>query len=194
MRTSNSSARDEILRAAMSVLARANYAEISMQDIAKAGGVTKPTIYYYFESKQGLFEALSSMIVDHIRDIVLEEIAGSRGLSSTLEGIASRMLESPYTSPDLASALFAFYSDPSLKANVPTLRGEMEQIHMLLKDLFARGKADGVVREDVDVDLICRIYNSVIHSYLGMRLESGCCGGPGPVEIVRVLMQGVGKD
>jgi TetR/AcrR family transcriptional regulator len=47
-----------ILDAALQLFARKGYEYVSVQEIAEAVGVTKPTLYYYFKSKQGLLEAI----------------------------------------------------------------------------------------------------------------------------------------
>jgi multidrug efflux pump subunit AcrA (membrane-fusion protein)/DNA-binding transcriptional regulator YbjK len=49
--------RDEILAAAAKVFARDGFAETDVQDIADAVGVSKGTVYRYFETKDGLFLA-----------------------------------------------------------------------------------------------------------------------------------------
>jgi len=51
-------ARDRILSAAARLYALRGYEGTSMREIAAAAGVTKPLIYYHFESKQNLFSSL----------------------------------------------------------------------------------------------------------------------------------------
>jgi AcrR family transcriptional regulator len=50
--------RDRILEQALHVFAATGYAGASMQEISVAAGVTKPTLYYYFGSKAGLYRAV----------------------------------------------------------------------------------------------------------------------------------------
>jgi len=52
------SARDRILRAAARLYAVQGFEGTSMRDIAAAAGVTKPLIFYHFDSKERLFESL----------------------------------------------------------------------------------------------------------------------------------------
>lgn len=51
-------ARDRILGAAARLYALKGYEGTSMREIADAAAVTKPLIYYHFESKQSLFSSL----------------------------------------------------------------------------------------------------------------------------------------
>ena len=50
--------RTQILAAARAVFERAGYDGASMNDIATEGGVSKPTLYVYFDSKEKLFDGL----------------------------------------------------------------------------------------------------------------------------------------
>ncbi|HEV2561534.1 MAG TPA: TetR/AcrR family transcriptional regulator [Rhizomicrobium sp.] len=48
----------EILEAALAVFAEKGFAATRMEDIARSAGVTKGTIYLYFESKEAVFRGL----------------------------------------------------------------------------------------------------------------------------------------
>ncbi|MFM1843004.1 MAG: hypothetical protein RLZZ490_1742, partial [Cyanobacteriota bacterium] len=49
---------DQILAGALKIFTTQGYAAASMDRIAKAAGVSKPTLYSYFQDKEGLFLAL----------------------------------------------------------------------------------------------------------------------------------------
>jgi AcrR family transcriptional regulator len=55
-----------ILEAALSVFAEAGYSGASMDVIARRAGVSKPTLYQYFGSKEQLFEAIMFSGRDHM--------------------------------------------------------------------------------------------------------------------------------
>lgn len=56
--TTASSKSEQILQAAMRVFLQHGYAGTSMERVAIEAGVSKPTLYSYFQNKQGLFTAL----------------------------------------------------------------------------------------------------------------------------------------
>ncbi len=58
METQTGSAIARILRTAESLFLSKNYAEVTMEQIAEAGSVTKGAIYHYFSSKEALYLAL----------------------------------------------------------------------------------------------------------------------------------------
>ena len=47
-----------ILRAALELFSVKGYDAVGVQEICDAAGITKPTLYYFFKSKQGLVEAI----------------------------------------------------------------------------------------------------------------------------------------
>ena len=64
MGKSSSDPRQRLLDAGLKQFANRGYAGTSVQDITEEAKVTKPTLYYYFESKEGLFQALVDQAMD----------------------------------------------------------------------------------------------------------------------------------
>jgi AcrR family transcriptional regulator len=56
--------RQRLFEAAQKTFANCGYAAASVQDIVDLARVTKPTLYYYFGSKEGLYQAM----VDYAQD------------------------------------------------------------------------------------------------------------------------------
>jgi AcrR family transcriptional regulator len=52
------SARDSILEAAWMLVGEEGLAGLSMRDLARRAGVTTPTVYNYFESKNAIYDAM----------------------------------------------------------------------------------------------------------------------------------------
>ena len=60
MLTTDSTTRQQVLQAALKKFADCGYEGTSVQDIVEAAKVTKPTLYYYFDNKVELYQALLS--------------------------------------------------------------------------------------------------------------------------------------
>jgi AcrR family transcriptional regulator len=75
----------EILEAALKVFAQKGFAAARMDDIAKEAGVTKGTIYLYFENKEAVFKSL-------VRESVGATIATVTAAAQTPEGSARLLL------------------------------------------------------------------------------------------------------
>jgi AcrR family transcriptional regulator len=66
----------EILDAALRVFSEKGFAAARMEDIAKAAGVTKGTIYLYFENKESVFKNLVlDLVGDVLGDIEMHMVA-----------------------------------------------------------------------------------------------------------------------
>jgi len=74
----------EILDAALAVFAQKGFAATRLDDVAAKAGITKGTIYLYFDSKQALFEALARQSVGAQIDQVTAQLAGFSGSTSDL--------------------------------------------------------------------------------------------------------------
>lgn len=61
--------RREILRAAFQAFAEKGYDKTSMEDIVQTSGLSKGTLYWYFDSKQTLFVALVTMVFDEFQTV-----------------------------------------------------------------------------------------------------------------------------
>lgn len=79
--------RERIYAAAVECFKRNGVRRTSMEDVARQAGVSRPTIYYYFENKRALtVEAvLRQQAASHRRQ--REQIAGRQGLDAVVESI-----------------------------------------------------------------------------------------------------------
>jgi len=64
--------RDTLLRAGINLFAEKGYASTSVREIVSVAGVTKPVLYYYFQSKEGLFRAILDSAAQE-QEVILEE-------------------------------------------------------------------------------------------------------------------------
>lgn len=65
-------ARKRISQAAFRLFAEKGYSCTSVQDIAGAADVQKSILYYYFGSKEGLYQSLCSESATHLREFMLQ--------------------------------------------------------------------------------------------------------------------------
>jgi len=70
--------RERLLETATAFFAEKGYAGTSVREIVEKAGVSKPVLYYYFKSKEGLFYAILEWAADVQRSI-LDEIFEARG-------------------------------------------------------------------------------------------------------------------
>lgn len=74
----------EILEAALAVFAQKGFAGTRMDDIARRAGITKGTIYLYFDSKQSVFKALARASIGEQLAAVKAQVENFPGSSAQL--------------------------------------------------------------------------------------------------------------
>lgn len=84
--------RRQILDGARALFLSRGFEATSMQDVARAAGVSKGTLYVYFDSKEAMFQALVQQECGLLQDSVRQLAAASGPVQDDLLAIARRML------------------------------------------------------------------------------------------------------
>jgi AcrR family transcriptional regulator len=79
--------RGQILDAALHVFAKVGFAGATLRQVADAAGVSKGTVFHYFETKEALFRAV-------VNDLVVTRLEATRELVRTHDGTASALVKS----------------------------------------------------------------------------------------------------
>src|SRR5271166_2156862 len=101
-----------IARAAARLFAERGYDATSVREIVEAAGVAKPTLYYYFRSKEGLAQALLTVPLSNL-------VSALRGIVTTVEdpiACLERVIEAQYEfcreDPDRGRFIYALLFGP----------------------------------------------------------------------------------
>lgn len=84
--------RQEIVEAAKSLFARNGYSPTSMDEIAKKVGIAKPSLYYFFKSKEEIFAAIVEEVVVEIKDYLSAELKICKNRSEPLGKMIERTI------------------------------------------------------------------------------------------------------
>jgi AcrR family transcriptional regulator len=155
--------REEILRAALEVVARSGFSGASVRTIADAVGLSQAGLLHYFDSKQELFTAILRARNDRDRALAESLLTGEPPrldeLAEAYVGIVRHNAEVPGL-VRLFSRLAVDASDPPHPAHRYFLeRGEA------LREVFIhaleRGQREGTVTAAIPADSIARILQAV---------------------------------
>jgi len=75
----------ELLAAALALFVERGYAATRLDDVAARAGVSKGTLYLYFENKEDLFKAV-------VRENIVARISETRGLARQFDGARDELL------------------------------------------------------------------------------------------------------
>ncbi|GLR17207.1 TetR/AcrR family transcriptional regulator [Portibacter lacus] len=81
---------NSIIDAAEKVFSRQGFANTKMEDVAKALGMSKGTIYFYFSSKENLYMAITYRAFQALIDTFYESVSATKD-ESGLEGLVGLM-------------------------------------------------------------------------------------------------------
>jgi len=143
--------RQNILDAAMKVIAESNYYEATTAKIAAAAGITEPTIYLHFESKQQLFLDLLDDIRHHIISRFLELIGEGEDTVSRLRNLAKAHYE--FIIHQGRGERFKVLTMATL-VNDPDVKERLELIYNDLRNFFleqlGKARSMNIIRDDLD--------------------------------------------
>lgn len=108
-----------ILEAAMSLFARKGYAATSVREVVQEAEVTNPMLYYYFDSKEGLFTALTELMhLEFARDLE-QAMQTDLPFEEKLVGVVDVHLRGVRETPDVLRFVYSllFGSDQSCPPN-----------------------------------------------------------------------------
>ena len=139
--------RRQILRAALKRFANAGYAATSVQQIVDDAKVSKPALYYHFNDKAGLFQALVSEALDQRLHVVQQAAARARDFRGQLVEILAALFDYFHQNRDLTRIAFsaAFAAPGEVPHDVRHLerrQRNLEFMHTLMKQARAAGELD----------------------------------------------------
>ena len=136
--------RQQILAGAREVFLTLGFERASMQDVARASGVSKATLYVYFEHKEAIFEAIVLNECGRMSAEILALAPGSGELGVELRAIARH----------LARALLSH----DVLASIRMMIGAAERFPELARKVYAAGPQQSV---------------RTIGAYLQRRIDAG---------------------
>jgi AcrR family transcriptional regulator len=141
----NGETRQQILHAALKRFANGGYAATSVQQIVGDVRLSKPTLYYYFPDKAGLFQALVNEAYDERYRLMREAAKQAKGFREKLVEILSALFDYFRENRELmrisfATAFAAPGEVPSGLRYSAKSKRNFEFIHSLMKRALASGE------------------------------------------------------
>jgi AcrR family transcriptional regulator len=144
----NNDTRQLILKVALRHFADRGYAGTSVQDIVDEAKVAKPMLYYYFQSKAGLYQGLIDMAHDERYALMCEAAEGETTLRGKLTAILVALFGFIQKHRELVRLAFgsAFAAPGEMPAELcykEKCQRNFEFIHDLMKAGIKEGDLDG---------------------------------------------------
>jgi len=166
----------ELVAAALEVFVEKGFAATKLADVARRAGVTKGTVYLYFDSKEALFKAV-------VRETIVPVIAQGEALARSFTGSARELVERLVREYWRLVGETALAGIPKLMmaeaATFPELtRFYYDEVvtrgHRLMAGVIERGIKSGEFRP-VDIMVAAKLAMSpLIHATVARRAFASC--------------------
>jgi AcrR family transcriptional regulator len=157
---------DSLTDVALRVFAERGYDGASMDDVARAAGITKASIYHHVSGKEALLERGLGRALDALFAILDEPDASGGPAIGRLRHIVTRVAETMLRLLPELTVLFRVRGGSHAERNALERRRRFDR---LVTDLIAQAQRDGSVRPDLDARLAARLVfgmsNSVAEWY-----------------------------
>jgi len=142
----NSEARERLLGAALELFTRRGYAATSVREICQAAGVTRPVLYYYFNSKEGLYLRLLEDSHSRFEALLadLGSIVGS--IRQRVIYFCESVFDTTVQQLPLVKLLYSIYYGPPQGAPPFDLDQYYERMLQVISTLMQAGIAAGEIR------------------------------------------------
>ena len=107
---------DRILKSALELFSDKGYEATSVREICEAAGITKPTLYHFYGSKEGVYRALVEGALERFRGDIHRALSGEVPLRERLGRMARAYVDAAMREPDLARFVMALSHNPQHSA------------------------------------------------------------------------------
>lgn len=137
----------QIQKAALELFKTHGVEPVSMDQIAAQAGVSKVTIYKYFQSKEELFRQVIRLYIDEILAETEALLAGDGDIVAKLKILMLAQANAPQLTDSAALAALLDSGDPAQPGLNDRIRGLMARI-------YAEGQQQGVIDESLSFEML----------------------------------------
>jgi TetR/AcrR family transcriptional regulator len=144
MATSPAKSTDRILQRSLELFSSKGYDATSVREICAAAGITKPTLYHFYGSKEGVYRAIVEGALERFRADLVRALGTQGALRDRLLRMARAYVEAGVREPDLARFIMALIHNPPRSAPatdfVGFYQGILDELARAVDAAVARGE------------------------------------------------------
>ena len=141
------SARDRLMAAAVELFARKGYAAATVREIVEAAGVTKPVLYYYFGSKDGIFTEIMGRALTLFEATIGSALDAGGTATERLYRLTDELFGLVLDNLSVVRVAHALYFGPPQDAPLFDFDAFHERLQAVVLGLVNEGMAAGELRE-----------------------------------------------
>jgi len=186
--------KERLLTAALELFTTKGYAAASVREIVEMAGVTKPVLYYYFGSKEGIYLELMGSAFAEFGAIVDDCRDRQGSVTARLLELCDRIFLLFVQELNVARLMYAIYYGPSQGAPFFDFEAYHLKLHDLVRDTVEEGIRTGELRAGDTADmgwLLIGALNVVLEEQLCQREPR--IGREGLARVVTLAFRGIGQ-
>ena len=192
MTTHQTARREELLAIAARLFAEKGFRATTVRDIADAAGILSGSLYHHFDSKESMVDEILSSFQEELFGQYDEILASGDDARTRLE----RAVRVSFDAIDQHHSEVAIFQNDA--AYLSTLGGfdYLDQRHAQSREVWMRllreGVAAGVLREELDIDLVYRFIRDTVWVAVNWYRPGGSLSAATVADqYVTILLEGV---
>jgi TetR/AcrR family transcriptional regulator len=187
--------RERLLSGATELFASKGYAATTVREIVERAGVTKPVLYYYFRSKEGIFLDLMREPFSKFSVLVEEALLPAGSARDRLFRLCLRAYDTFVENLDAARVMYSIYYGPPQGAPFVDFDAYHLRFQEALLQVLREGIRDGEFRR---VDLHDAMWAVIGAVNVAMEVElchpSQSLGRDGIRRVLEIVLQGIATE
>ena len=175
--------RNFIIDKAKSIFEEKGYSNTTIEEIASAAKISKPTLYNYFSGKDDVFRAVVDLGNTELNNVLEPILNSDRPFPESLRSLARALLAHVREHKGIMrivlyeSRMFLEALDNEDHGGLARLMEEKNRREKVLRDFIQRGVEEGYVRPDIPPELLGIFFNGILGEYIlahlmGEEMES----------------------
>jgi len=157
--------RDRLLGAALQLFSRKGFESASVRELTEAAKVTRPTLYYHFGSKEGLYLELVERLCATVEDSILRSLVPQGTARVRLRSFVLKILDSIIEDAGNQRFFFVISLDPR-RTNLSSFHERTRNfIAAVVELLLEEGVEKGEFETD-DVTYITKLILALVDSFI----------------------------
>jgi len=165
--------RDRLLGEALQLFARKGFESASVRELTEAAKVTRPTLYYHFGSKEGLYLELVERLCATVEDSILRSLVPQGTARVRLRSFVLKILDSIIEDAGNQRFFFVISLDPR-RNNLSSFHERMRNFIAAVVELLLEEGVEKGEFEIEDVKWITKVILALVDSFIYNQIVLPC--------------------
>lgn len=187
--------KNHIFMVAARLFAEKGYHAVSMREISERSNISKPMIYYYFGSKEGIYKALLDTGIEHSRNDILAIINTDLSTKEKLVKIVNKRFQDCIDYPEFSKFYISLFISSENFPFLEEFKADAQKQEQAVKQIIETGISRGEFRPDLDAQLALEVMGGAMmhyiwHHFIGLEPK---VSGALAEKIVDLILIGMNK-